>query len=280
MLLWAALYRRKDYQLRKNNVLRDLIDAGKPTVGTHLFTQWPGMVEVVGHTGVMDYIEFSGQYAPYDLFSLENFGRAIDLFDHMSSLMKLDQEPKTFLAERAIGSGIQNVLFADIRTVEDAKEGVSAVRPETPEAGGRGGAASTRDTGYVSPGDFTLVDYINDLNGAVVAIMVEKKPCVDNLEEILSIGGIDMVQFGPSDYSMSIGKPGQTNDPEVKNAEKYTIETCLKMGIRPRAELSSWEGAKPYIDMGVLDFCIGSDVGTMYSYCLEQGEQMAKALGR
>ena len=135
--------------MRNNNVLRDLIDDGRPTIGTHLFTQWPGMVEVIGHTGVIDYIEFSSPYAPYDLFSLENFGRAVDLFDHMSSMMKLDQEPRTYLAERAIGSGIQNVLFADIRTVEDAKEGVSAVRPETPEAGGRGGLAATRDIGYV-----------------------------------------------------------------------------------------------------------------------------------
>ena len=158
---YTAVDKRKEPKLRKNNVLRDLIDAGKPTIGTHLFTQWPGMVEVVGHTGVMDYIEFSGQYAPYDLFSLENFGRAIDIFEHMSSLMKLDQEPRTYLAERAIGSGIQNVLFADIRTVDDAKEGVSAVRPETPDAGGRGGVASTRDTGYVYPASYSMDDYIN-----------------------------------------------------------------------------------------------------------------------
>ena len=75
--------------MRKNNVLRDLIDDEKPTIGTHLFTQWPGMVEVIGHTGVIDYIELSSPYAPYDLFSLENFGRAVDLFDHMSSIMKL-----------------------------------------------------------------------------------------------------------------------------------------------------------------------------------------------
>ena len=56
------------------------------------------------------------------------------------------------------------------------------------------------------------------------------------------------------------------------------------MGIRPRVELGveadSAEAAKPYIDMGVVDFCIGSDAHTMYAYCLEQGEVMAKALGR
>jgi len=45
-------------------------------------------------------------------------------------------------------------------------------------------------------------------------------------------GGIDMVQFGPADYSMSIGVPGQWKDPRIKEAERYTIETALKKGCR------------------------------------------------
>jgi 4-hydroxy-2-oxoheptanedioate aldolase len=241
--------------------------------------QWPGIAEVIGHSGAIDYIEFAGQYAPYDLFSLENFGRAIDLHDHMTAMMKLDQEPRTYLAERAVGSGIQNMLFADIRTVEDAREAVSAMRPETPEAGGRAGVSSTRDIGYVAPG-VTMVDYIRMLEDGVVALMIEKKPAVEDLEEILSVGGIDMVQFGPSDYSMSIGLPGQTDHPDVRAAERKTIETALRMGIRPRAEIQNWEQAQPYMDMGVKDFCIGTDVVTIMRYCQEQGGALAKVLGR
>ena len=265
--------------MKSKNVLRELIKADKPTIGTHTFSQWPGIAEVIGFSGTMDYIEFSGQYAPYDLFSLENFGRAIDLHDHMSAMMKLDQEPRTFLAERAVGSGIQNMLFADIRTVEDAQEAVSAMRPETPEAKGRAGVSGTRDIGYVSPG-ITLVDYVRMLEEGVVALMIEKKPAVDNLEDILSVGGIDMVQFGPSDYSMSIGVLGQADHPEVRAAEKKTIETALRFGIRPRAEINDWKEAQAYLDIGVRDFCIGADITTIYQYCKEQGGALAKALGR
>ena len=50
--------------------------------------------------------------------------------------------------------------------------------------------------------------------------MVEKKSCVDDLEAILSVPGIDMVQFGGSDFSMSIGKPGQHGDPEVRGGRE------------------------------------------------------------
>jgi len=70
----------------------------------------------------------------------------------------------------------------------------------------------------------------------VVALMIEKRSAVENLETILSIGGIDMVQFGPADYSMSIGIPGQWSDPQVREAERYTIETALRMGIAPRED--------------------------------------------
>ena len=77
----------------RRNVLRELMDNNKPSIGTHVHTLWPGMAEVIGYAGTIDYVEFTGTYAPHDLFSLENFGRAIDLFDNMSSMIKLDQQP-------------------------------------------------------------------------------------------------------------------------------------------------------------------------------------------
>ena len=264
--------------MRRKNVLRELLREGKPTIGTHVLVSWPGMVEVIGHSGAIDYIEFVGEYAPYDLYSLENFGRAIDLFDHMSAMMKIEQQPRTYLAVRAVGSGIQNLLFADIRTVADAKEAVAAARAETPQTGGVAGAGMRRDVGYSFRAG--TADYVEALEEGVVALMIEKRPAIEHLEEILSIGGVDMVQFGPSDYSMSIGVPGQTNHPKVKEAERYTIETALRMGVRPRAEINSFREAAPYIEMGVKDFCIGTDVSVIYGYCKEQGSALAKLLGR
>lgn len=263
---------------KRKNVLRKLLRAGKPTLGTHVHVTWPGMVEVIGHTGVIDYVEFVGEYAPYDLYALENFGRAVDLFDHMSSMMKIDQEPRVYLAGRAIGSGIQNLLFADIRSVEDAREAVAAARAETPQTKGYMGAAMRRDVGYVlAPGSQSYVDQLED---GVVALMIEKQSAIENLEAILSLKGVDMVQFGPADYSMSIGIPGQWNDPRVKEAERFTIETALKMGIAPRVEVSDFKDAGPYLELGVKHFCIGWDVDIIFKYCKEQGAAFAKALGR
>ncbi len=263
---------------KRKNVLRELLKAGKPTLGTHVHVTWPGIIEVIGYSDVIDYVEFVGEYAPHDLYALENFGRAVDLFDHMSSMIKIDQEPRVYLAGRALGSGIQNLLFADIRTVEDAREAVAASRAETPQTRGYVGAAMRRDVGYVLACGSQI--YVDQLEDGVVAFMIEKQSAIENLEAILSVDGIDMVQFGPADYSMSIGVPGQWGDPRIKEAERYTIETALKKGIAPRVELADFKDAEPYLKMGVKHFCIGWDVDIIYRYCKEQGAAFAKRFER
>ncbi len=258
------------------NRLRQLLREGKPSVGTHVQCTWPAVVEILGQTGLYDYVELVGEYAPYDLYALENFARAVDLFDDFSAMFKVDQDTRTFLAERAIGSGIQNILFADCRSVADAQECVRAVRADTPQTGGVHGANMRRHVGYVvEPGSPGFVQAMDD---AVVALMIEKKGAVENLEEILSVKGVDMVQFGPADYSMSIGLPGQWNHPKVREAERRTIETALKMGVAPRAEIGSPEAAKPYLDLGVKHFCIGTDLVILSQWWKGSGESLRKLI--
>jgi 2-keto-3-deoxy-L-rhamnonate aldolase RhmA len=253
----------------RRNRLRELLRAGRPTLGTHIHSAWPAVVELAGHAGVFDYVEFAGEYAPYDLFTLENLGRAVNTFDHMSAMFKVEQQPRTYLAVRAIGSGIQNVLFADPRTPDDVRECVRSVRAETPEAGGIHGVGMRRDVGYVM--DVGSPAFVQALDDAVVAVMIEKASAVENLEAMLSVKGVDMVQFGPADYSMSIGLPGQWNHPRVVEAERQVIKTALRLGIAPRAEISHPSEAKAYLDLGVRHFCMGWDVSVLFEYFKTEG---------
>ena len=109
--------------------------------------------------------------------------------------------------------------------------------------------------------------------------MIEKESAVENLEALLSVGGVDMVQFGPGDYSMSLGVPGQKDDPRVVEAERYVIETSMKMGVAPRAELNHPDEAQKYLDMGVKHFCMGTDVTILYQWFLENGDKMRNLMG-
>jgi 4-hydroxy-2-oxoheptanedioate aldolase len=262
------------------NPLRERLNEGKPTVGTHILSAWPTLVELIGHSKQYDYVEFTAEYAPFTMHDLDNLGRSFELMN-MSGMIKIEQTQYTHQAMRAIGSGFQAVLFADIRSVDDARAAVDAVRAETTMAkGARGrgrlGVGMRRDVGTVRTGGTPA--YVDALNEVVIAIMVEKKSCVDDLEAVLSVPGLDMVQFGASDFSMSIGKTGQYNDPEVLAAEKKTIETALKKGLHPRVELRDPGQAGKYLDMGVKHFCIGWDVRILADWWDTKGAEMRSLL--
>jgi 4-hydroxy-2-oxoheptanedioate aldolase len=260
----------------RHNRLRELLKAGKPTLGTHLLSTWPTLVELVGQAGNYDYVEFTAEYSPFDMHDLDNLGRALELKE-LAGMIKVEQTQWTHQAMRAIGSGFQSVLFADVRTVADAHACVAAVRAETPNSGGRLGVGMRRDVGTVR--DAGSPAYVTSLDEVVIALMVEKRECVEDLDAILSVKGIDMVQFGPSDYSMSIGVTGQRNNPDVLKAERKTIETALKLGLHPRVELGDIKQAAPYLEMGVKHFCIGWDVRVLHDWWRVNGEGMRAMLG-
>ena len=168
----------------RRNPLRERLNAGKPTVGTHILSAWPTLVELIGHSKQYDYVEFTAEYAPFTMHDLDNLGRSFELMN-MSGMIKIEQTQYTHQAMRAIGAGFQSVLFADIRSVEDAKLAVDAVRAETTMvrgARGRGrlGVGMRRDVGTVREGGSPA--YVDALNEVVIAIMVEKKSCVDDLD--------------------------------------------------------------------------------------------------
>lgn len=266
--------------MRKNK-LRRLLKEDKPTIGARIMTVWPGIVEILGLIGVIDYVEFLGEYVSYSLSDLENLARASELFD-ISSMMKVDQNNQDFVAKRALGAGIQNILFTDVRNVEQAKNCISIVKAETPEMGGTNGCHMRRNVGYVI--DCASKEYVKAMGEAVIVLMIEKKPAVDQLEEIFEVKGIDMVQFGPGDYSMSVGLEGQSSHIKVKEAEKKVISTALKYGIRPRAEIDSIEDfedtIKKYIDLGVKDFSLPDNATLQYEWYKKSSEKLKGILDK
>ncbi len=261
----------------KENRLRTLLNEGKPTIGTHMITTSPQIVEVIGHSGAFDYIELTGEYAPWGLNDLDNFARTVELFPHMSSMMKVEQEPRLFISQRSLGAGIQNLLFSDCHSAKEVEDCIRLVRPATPEDGGLHGCSRRRNTGYVF--DTGSEAWAQAQREVVVAIMIEKVSAMEHLEEILAVKGVDMINFGPCDYALNIGKPGQRNHPEVQRKQRDMIELALKKGVQPRVEITgSLEQAREYIDMGVRHFCIGTDLIIIYQWDKQNGEELRELL--
>lgn len=257
------------------NLLREALRSGRPTIGTHLHSRWPSIVELVGVTGAYDYVELSAEYIPFDLPGLDDFCRAAELHG-LGTMIKLDQAPRSFLAQRAIGSGFGSVLFADVRTVDDARECVRVCRPDVPGVKGTYGAADRRNSYWGHAG---TADYVRALNEIVVVLMIEKEEAVAALDEILAVPGIDMIQWGPGDYAMSIGRPGDWYHPDVRAVEEVVLAKARAAGIPARAEINAPEEADRYRALGVRDFCIGTDMVILHDWFSRAGRELRERVG-
>lgn len=260
----------------RSNPLRRKLASGEPTLSTRINSTWPSVIEALGHVGLYDYVEFVAEYAPFTLHDLDNLCRAAELYD-LGTMIKVDHSQYAFTAQRAIGSGFSSVLFTDCASADDVRRCIQSIRPDTPEDMGAYGSANRRNS---YPGYGGKPEYVQSLRDIVVAVMIEKKGAVDQLEQILSIPGVDMIQWGPADFLMNIGHPGEQTHPELVAAKRRVFETASRMRVAARAEIQSADEAQEYLDMGVRHFSIGTDIGILYTWWRENAEQLRKEIPR
>lgn len=69
-----------------------------------------------------------------------------------------------------------------------------------------------------------MTDYVCAANEAtLIAVQIEDREALPNLDAVLSVEGIDVFFIGPSDLSQSMGHPGNPKAKPVAEA----IDTCL-----------------------------------------------------
>jgi len=263
--------------MMRNNHLRDLLNKGLPSVGTRIESTWPVITEIVGVTGKFDYVEFVAEYGPFTQVDLENIARAAELYN-MSTMIKLDFQNRAYVAQKAMAAGFQAIMFTDHKTAEEVRESLWVISPDTPQDGGRFGYPNRRWIGYQP--NSPQMTYAAMVRATVKVFMIEKKEAMDNIEEICAVPGVDMVQFGPSDYSMSRGWNSGEHVDEFKAVERDMIRVALKHGVRPRCEINSPDDAQYYIDLGVKDFCLGDELRSHTVYWGRQGAAMREIADR
>ena len=131
------------------------------------------------------------------------------------------------LSKHEIGSvldaGADGVQIPNISRREEAELAVSYARfyPE----GERGVCRFVKAANY---GAKPIDEYILDENKKTLILQVEGLTGVDNINEILSVKGFDIVFVGPYDLSQSAGVPGDVGSEKVFNLILKIIESAKK----------------------------------------------------
>lgn len=228
----------------KRNPMKEKLKAGEPVFGVSVMIPSPQIVEMVAAAG-FDWVLLDCEHGTLTLESVELMAMAAE-----ASGITAIARPVTRSAEhilQVLDRGVMGVQVPHVNTAADAREVLAAVKYHP--VGKRGLAAGTRSAVYDSIG--TLADYVKAANeSTLIAIQLEDKEAIDNIDELLKVDDIDVFFIGPSDLSQSMGYPGNPKAPPVAAAIESSFRKMVAARRTPGTPATA-ENVRETIDKGV-----------------------------
>ena len=121
-------------------------------------------------------------------------------------------------------------------------------------------------------GSYCLIDtkdYMAQANTErFLMIQIEDPEPMQDLDAICSLEGIDIVFFGPGDFSQGIGDPANFSNPRLLEARRLVAETAVKHG-KFAGTVGSPANLKELYAMGYRFISVGADVVGLVNYFKE-----------
>ena len=127
---------------------------------------------------------------------------------------------------RPLEADAAGIMIPHLMSLEEAREIAHTVRFQPigrrPVDGGNADGLYCR---------FDFKEYIKFANqNRLVIVQIEDPEPLSQLDEICQVDGIDMIFFGPGDFSHAIGHPAEFDHPEIHRVRKLVVETAHKYG--------------------------------------------------
>lgn len=211
--------------------------------------------ELMGMVG-FDFVWIDGEHGPYNNTSIQNHIIAARAGNIISMVRIPVNSPD--IVKPILEMGPDAVIFPMINSSKEAEQAVSACI--YPPNGIRGfGPRRANNYGLMK-------DYIETYKENQWKIMqIEHIDAVNNLDEILSVQGIDALLVGPFDLSASMKIIGRTRSPEIINVYDEIAEKCNAAGMIFGAFASDADSIKDWKKRGAKFIAIATDTGLIVS---------------
>jgi 2-keto-3-deoxy-L-rhamnonate aldolase RhmA len=245
----------EDQLFNKPISFREKLKLKKPLIGTLLTLPTTAVSEVISGLG-FDYLWIDMEHAPLSLEQVQTLLQSC--LPLCSGLVRIPVNEETWI-KQVLDLGADGIIIPQVKTKKDVEQAIMAAK--YPPLGNRSVGIARAHTFGV---DFAkYVEVANEL--VAVIIQIEHKDGVQNIEQILQVGGIDAVVIGPYDLSGSFGKLGQVTDSEVQASIKYVKEKCLAKQIPCGIFSLNADSAANLIKDGFQLIAMGIDIHYLWS---------------
>lgn len=176
---------------------------------------------------------------------------------------------------RLLDNGAQGLLIPDVRSAAQARELVEVHR--YPPRGKRSWGANTFPFGYRPPPVAQAMRQVDEQ--MLLAVMIESREGIDAIDDIASVGGVDVVFIGASDLAAALGTPGQAGSPEVRRAIQRGAQACARAGkVLGIGGVQDLGALKDAMQWGARFIAAGNDLGFVLAAATDRARQLELAL--
>jgi 4-hydroxy-2-oxoheptanedioate aldolase len=238
----------------RENRLRSMWKAGQAAVNGWLAIPSSFSAETMAHQG-WDTLTIDLQHGVVDYQAMVGMLQAISTTPTVPLVRVPWLEPGILM--KTLDAGAYGVICPMVSTREDAQKLV-AYTSYAPRG--------TRSFGPIRALLYGGPDYPEHANDTIVRFaMIETAQALDNLDQILSVEGLDAVYIGPSDLSLALGcKPTFDDvDPKVAQAIAHVLDRAKAHQVVAGIHNGAPEAALKRIGMGFQFVTVGSDARLM-----------------
>lgn len=226
----------------RENPLRLKLRAGELVCGTMIKdVHNPLLVPLLADAG-LDFAIVDTEHSAYTHLDVQNFALAAQT-RNIALLVRPPGGDYLSIA-KVLDCGAEGILVPRVETPEEVAGIIAAAK--YPPVGNRGYSPSGVTTGYKK--SLTQAQKVQQINQEVLILLqIEKDAAINQIDAILRPPEIDGVIIGPADLSLSMGIPGEYDNPKFVDAITRVIAACkarnIPCGIHlPEiARLSAWK---------------------------------------
>lgn len=207
------------------NRLREKFDKGEKVIGMFHELLSPAAVECMKYGG-MDYVIIDTEHGPGDVVTTMDCIRAAK-GKNLTPLVRIKDGTRASIL-KMLDIGAMGLIIPNLQSYEEA---VALVKyGKYFPVGERGVAPTVGSAFWYEPyAQNGMKSYFETCNREQLLIpQCETLGCLEDIDKIVSLEGIDGIFVGPYDLSTAMGKPGEFDDPAFKEAMKKVLATCKK----------------------------------------------------
>ncbi len=246
------------------NQVKHKLKAGETVLGTMMFE--------FATTGVARLAAVAG--AEFAVYDMEHTGWNIETIRMLvattprSELVPIVRIPacEYHFVARVLDAGAMGIMVPMVESEEQARLLVNSAM--YPPVGRRGAAFTIAHDDYRND---PIPDVIRSANEEVLLIaQIETVKGLDNVEQIASVSGIDVLWIGLFDLTSSMGIPGQLQHPDTLSAIQRVLSACRTHNKIPAVLVTSIPEGQAQLQAGFKMVAYGGDLW-IYQSALRKG---------